>query len=70
MLDRNVSRLGTLEILVHKSGGRSLILRRTVEPFPIAERISAATNSPNKIDATINANVRTIAVTQPMTRRR
>src|SRR5262252_8185873 len=33
-----------------------------------AERISAATNSPNKIDATINANVRTIAVTQPMTR--
>src|SRR5262249_25741695 len=33
-----------------------------------AERISAATNSPNKIDATINANVRTIAVTKPMTR--
>ena len=30
--------------------------------------MSAATNSPSRIDVTINANVKTIAVTQPMTR--
>ena len=30
--------------------------------------MSAATNRPSRIDATINASVKTIAVTQPMTR--
>jgi hypothetical protein len=36
----------------------------------IARKDQRGTNSPNKIDPTINANVRTIAVTQPMTRLR
>jgi hypothetical protein len=30
--------------------------------------MSAATNRPSRIDAIINASVKTIAVTQPMTR--